>query len=135
MTVPATTRLTAGQRLLAAGLVLGVTLVAFEITSVITALPTITDELGGDSLYGAALAVYTLANLVSLVMAGELADRKGPVFPYMISIVVFVAGLLVAAAAPTMVWIVIGRALQGIGTGAFAPIAYALVTRAFPADR
>ena len=135
MSAAATTRLTATQRLLAAGLVLGVTLVAFEITSVITALPTITDELGGDSLYGAALAVYTLANLVSLVMAGELADRKGPALPYMISIAVFVVGLLVAGAAPSMVWIVVGRALQGIGTGAFAPIAYALVTRAFPTDR
>ena len=132
---PPTTHLTAAQRLLATGLVLGVTLVAFEITSVITALPTITDELGGDSLYGAALAVYTLANLVSLVAAGELADRKGPALPYAVSVAVFVAGLLVAAAAPSMVWIVIGRALQGLGTGAFAPVAYTLVTRAFPADR
>ena len=129
------TRLTATQRVLAVGLVLGVTLVAFEITAVITALPTITDELGGDSLYGAALAVYTLANLVSLVVAGELADRKGPAFPYVISICVFVGGLVVAALAPSMVWIVVGRALQGIGTGAFAPIAYTLVTRAFPTDR
>ncbi|MDO8390705.1 MAG: MFS transporter [Actinomycetota bacterium] len=129
------TRLTAAQRLLATGLVLAVSLVAFEITAVITALPTITDELGGDSLYGAALAVYTLANLVSLVVAGEMSDRKGPALPFVISIVVFVAGLLVAAFAPSMVWIVVGRALQGAGTGAFSPIGYALVTRAFPTDR
>lgn len=129
------TRLTAVQRVLAVGLVLGVTLVAFEITAVITALPSIADELGGDSLYGASMAAYTLANLVSMVVAGELADRRGPAFPYAISIGVFVTGLVVAAAAPSMVWIVIGRALQGLGTGAFAPIAYSLVSRAFPADR
>jgi len=129
------TRLTAIQRVLAIGLVLGVTLVAFEITAVITALPSIADELGGDSLYGASMAAYTLANLVSMVVAGELADRRGPAVPYAISIGVFVTGLVVAAAAPSMVWIVIGRALQGLGTGAFAPIAYSLVSRAFPADR
>jgi len=63
--------LTAAQRLLAAGLVLGVTLVAFEVTAVITALPTITDELSGDSLYGVTLAAYTLANLVA-----EIDTRK-----------------------------------------------------------
>lgn len=135
MSSGAHTRLTAAQRLLAIGLVLAVSLVAFEWTAVITALPTITDELGGDSLYGAAIAIYTLANLVSLVVAGELADRKGPAVPFTISIVMFVSGLLVAAFAPSMVWIVIGRGMQGLGTGAFSPIGYALVTRAFPSDR
>ena len=51
----ARTPFSAEQRLLATGLVLAVMLVAFEVTSVITALPTITDQLGGDSLYGVSL--------------------------------------------------------------------------------
>jgi hypothetical protein len=55
--------------MLAIGLVMGVTLVAFEMTAVITALPTISDELGGESLYGVALAAYTLADVVALVAA------------------------------------------------------------------
>ena len=123
------------QRLLAIGLVLGVTLVAFETTAVITALPTITDELGGDSLYGVALASYTLANLVALVAAGELSDRRGPAMPYLASVITFVAGLVVAAAAPSMAIVVLGRVLQGAGTGAFGTIAYLLVKRAFPDAR
>jgi len=94
---PAGTRLDRQQRLMAIGLVLGVTMVAFEITAVITALPTITDELHGDSLYGVALACYTLANLVALVVTGELTDRYGPAKPYLASLVVFAAGLIVAA--------------------------------------
>ena len=53
---PTFTRLDRQQRLLAVGLVLGVTMVAFEITAVLTTLPTITDQLHGDSLYGVALA-------------------------------------------------------------------------------
>ncbi len=127
--------LTPSQRLLAIGLVLGVTLVAFETTAVITALPTITDELGGDSLYGVALASYTLANLVALVAAGELSDRHGPTVPYLASVVTFIVGLVVAAAAPSMGVVVLGRVLQGAGTGAFGTIAYLLVRRAFPDRR
>ncbi len=127
--------MTAAQRVLAAGLVLGVTLVAFEVTAVITALPTITDELSGDSLYGVTLAAYTLANLVALVAAGELADRYGPTKPYAASVVLFIIGLVVAAVAPAMWVVVLGRVLQGAGTGAFGTIAYLLVKRAFPEDR
>ncbi len=132
---PARTRLDRQQRLMAIGLVLGVMMVAFEITAVITALPTITDELHGDSLYGVALACYTLANLVALVVTGELTDRYGPAKPYLASLAVFAAGLIVAATAPTMALVVVGRTLQGAGTGGLAPIAYVLVKRAFPADR
>lgn len=129
------TPLTSRQRVLAIGLILAGTLVAFEVTAIITALPTITEELHGDSLYGLSLAAYTLANMAALVVSGELADRKGPALPFIVSIVVFTSGLIVAAAAGAMVWVVIGRVLQGAGTGGFAPIAYTLVTRAFPADR
>ena len=129
------TPLDANQRLLAVGLVLGVTLVAFESTAVITALPTITDELGGDSLYGVALASYTLADLVALVAAGMLADRIGPRIPFLLAITTFVAGLAVAGTADSMVVVVLGRTLQGAGTGGFAPLAYVLVKRAFPDDR
>lgn len=131
----ASSPLDARQRLLAVALVLGVTLVAFETTAVITALPTITDELGGDSLYGVALAAYTLANLVALVAVGMLADRRGPLLPYLSSIGVFVTGLVVAGTADSMVVVTLGRTLQGAGTGGLAPIAYILVTRAFPDER
>lgn len=132
---PATTRLDRQQRLMAIGLVLGVTMVAFEITAVLTTLPTITDELHGDSLYGVALASYTLANLVALVVTGELTDRFGPARPYLASLAVFAAGLVVAATAPGMALVVLGRTLQGAGTGGLAPIAYVLVKKAFPTDR
>ena len=134
-TTAATSPLTGAQRRLMTGLVLGVTLVAFEVTSVVTALPTITDELHGTSLYGLAVAVYTLANMVALVTTGELADRYGPVKPYIASIATFVVGLLVAASAHSMVMVVVGRTLQGAGTGGLQPVAYLLVQRAVPADR
>ncbi len=131
----ARTPLDGTQRLLAAGLVLGVMLVAFESTALITALPTIAADLGGDSLYGVTLATYTLANMVALIAAGRAADRRGPLPTYLTAAAVFVVGLVVAALAPSMPIVVLGRALQGAGAGGFAPIAYALIKRAFPEDR
>ncbi len=129
------TPLDAAQRTLAIGLVLCVTLVAFETTAVLTALPTITDELDGLSLYGATIAAYMLADLVALVWSGEWADRYGVRRPFIICIVVFVAGLVVAASAPTMELVLLGRLLQGAGSGGFAPLSYIAVRRAFPAER
>jgi MFS family permease len=135
VSVASPTPLDATQRLLAIGLVLGVTLVAFESTAALTSLPTIAEELGGDSLYGFALAAYTLANLVSLVAAGTFSDRRGPAPTFLIAVGVFIVGLVVSAAAPTMAALVLGRVLQGLGAGGFGPVAYALVKRAFPEDR
>ncbi len=129
-----TQRLNAGQRALAAGLVLSVSLVAFESTAVITALPTITDDLDGLSLYGATLAAYMLANLVALVWSGETADRFGVRRPFLVCIAVFISGLVVAASATSMVVVLIGRLLQGAGSGGFAPIAYICVSRGFPKE-
>jgi len=129
------TRFDATQRALAIGLVLSVTLVAFETTAVITALPTITDELHGISLYGTTIAAYMLADLIALVWSSETADRRGVRLPFLVCIGVFIAGLIVAATAQTMVLVVVGRFLQGAGSGGFAPLAYISVRRAFPEDR
>lgn len=120
---------------LAVGLVLAVTLVAFETTAVITALPTITDDLNGDALYGATLSAYLLADLVALVAVAELIDRRGARLPFIACITSFVIGLAVSAAAPAMWVVVLGRVLQGAGTGGIAPISYVVVRRVVAEDR
>lgn len=119
---------------LAVGLVLATTLIAFEVTAVITALPTVSDELGGDSLYGATLAAYTLANIVSLVAVGGLIDSRGPRVPYAVSLALFSVGLLIAAVAPTMWVVLVGRLVQGIGSGGLIPVAYAVINRLWASD-
>ena len=65
------------------GLVLAVTVIAFEATAVVTVMPTITADLDGDTLYGAAFAAFMLANLVSIVVSAEQADRRGPVASFL----------------------------------------------------
>jgi MFS family permease len=120
-----------GHRLLAFGLFLTVTIAAFEVTAVITALPTIVDDIDGASLYGATIAANLLASIVAIVASGEYADRIGPAKPYAIAATVFVAGLLVAGSATTMPIVVLGRVLQGLGAGGFATLPYVVIRRVF----
>ena len=99
------------QRALAIGLVSCTSLIAFETTSLLTALPTIADELHGDYLYGATLAAYMLADIIGLVTAGEQADRRGPKAPFIGCIAIFLLGLVVASIAPAMPIVLLGRVL------------------------
>jgi MFS family permease len=124
-----------GTRALAVGVVMAITMNAFEAMSVATAMPAVSEDLGGDALYGAAFSAYMLANLISIVAAGEQADRRGPARPFVGAIVVFAAGLLTAGLAPTMLVVVVGRALQGAGAGALASVAYVAVGRAWAPAR
>ena len=124
-----------GDAGLMVGLVLAVTVIAFEATAVVTVMPTITADLDGDTLYGAAFAAFMLANLVSIVVSAEQADRRGPVVSFLLGVVGFSAGLLVAGLAPSMPVLILGRVLQGAGAGGLAATSYVAVGRGFPRER
>ena len=111
------THISQRQRALAIGLVSCTSLVAFETTSLLTALPTIADDLQGDYLYGATLAAYMLAAIIGLVAASEQADRRGPRAPFIGCIGIFIIGLLIASVATSMPLVLIGRVFQGAGAG------------------
>lgn len=123
------------HRALATGLVIATSLVAFETTALLTALPTVSDELRGDSLYGATLAAYMLANIIGLVAVGEHVDGRGPRVPFLVCLTVFAIGLVVAGVANSMWVVLVGRVLQGAGAGGVAPLAYAVINRVWPTDR
>ena len=125
----------ASTRALTIGLVLAVTMAAFEALAVTTAMPEVLDDLGGIRLYGAAFSVYMLTTLVSTVVFGQLADRHGPARPFAIGLSCFTAGLLVATVAPSMAVVVLGRAVQGFGGGAVASTAYVAIGRGYPPER
>jgi MFS family permease len=114
------------------GLFLVVSVSAFEMTAVLTALPTITADLHGEAYYGATFAAYLLATLISVVAAGELADRRGPGVPLAIGVMFFMGGLLVAGTAHSALVVVLGRVLQGLGGGAQATLTYVIIRRAVP---
>jgi len=121
--------------LLQAGLVLLITLVALEAMSVATVMPLVEDDLGDLALYGWTFSAFFLGGLVGVVVASSAADRMAPWIPIAGSVVVFAAGLSVAGLAPSMLVLVAGRALQGLGAGALPAVAFVCVGRSVPEHR
>ncbi len=122
------------HRTLTLGLVLTITLVAFEALAVATIMPIVAAELGDSALYGWVFTAAVLGSLVGIVVVGGLIDRTGLVRPFVIGLTLFSIGLVIGGLAPSMEVLVAGRALQGLGGGAIPPIAYVAIGRALPED-
>ena len=121
-----------GLRALTIGLVLTVTLVAFEALAVATALPAAEDDLGDVQLYGWVFSAFLLASLVGIAFAGDRSDIGGPAFPYTAGLILFGLGLAIGGFAPSMAVLVGARALQGLGAGAIPAVSYVVIGRAYP---
>lgn len=117
--------------MLTVGLILTVAAVAFETLAVATILPAVVDDLGGLHLYGWAFSAFLLTQLVGIVVAGLLADERGPVVPFVCGVLLFALGLLVGGFAPSMTILIAGRALQGLGGGAISAVAYVAIGRGY----
>lgn len=114
------------------GIVLSVSLVAFESMGVATVLPTIAGKLGGLNAYGWGLSALMLANLVGTVAAGRAADRHGPARPLGIGLAVFAVGCAVTGAAPNWPVFLVGRFVQGLGVGTVMALAYTVIGLVYP---
>lgn len=121
-------------RSLTLGLILITLGPAFEGLAVATILPKIVANLGGLSLYGWAFSAYMLTNLIGIILAGDVADRRGPALPFITGVVLFVLGLILAGTAPSMTILVFSRAVQGFGSGIIASVAFVCVGRGYPEE-
>jgi MFS family permease len=99
------------------GLLLVVTLIAFESMGVATAMPTMVAQLHGQSLYSWPFTAFLVASVVATVLSGRLGDRRGPAPALLAGPALVVAGLLVAGTANSMAFLLAGRVLQGFGSG------------------
>lgn len=120
------------RRLLTAGLIGLVTAAAFEGMAVPTVLPALVDELGGLDLYGWAFSAFWLTNIIGITLAGTDADRRGPGRALAIGVLLFAGGMVVSGLAGGMVQVIVGRAIQGFGSGALGSVVYAAIARAYP---
>jgi MFS family permease len=121
-----------GRRSLIVGLVLTITLVAFEALAVSTVMPIVADELNGIELYGWVFTAFMLGSLIGIVLVGGLIDRRGLGGPFAAGIALFAAGLIVGGLAPSMEVLVGARFVQGLGAGTVPPIAYVAIGRSLP---
>ncbi len=119
------------HRALTFGLILGITLFAFENLAIITVAPNIAEALNGIKLYGWIFTGFLLASLFSTVLGGEWADKFGASRPLTIGLSLFGVGLLLSGFAPTMQLLILGRVVQGLGGGAIITALYAALNLAY----
>ena len=95
-------------------------------------MPAAVRDLGGLALYGWAFSAFMLTMIIGLTVGGSEADRLGPLRPFFSGVALFAVGLVMAGLAPTMPILIAGRAVQGLGAGLVASIAYAVIGRDYP---
>jgi Arabinose efflux permease len=120
------------RRVLSGGLVLTITLVAFESLAVSTVLPIVAVDLGGLQLYGWVLSAFFLGSLIGIAVVGGTMDRGALGRPFAIGLGLFGVGLLIGGLAPSMPVLIAARFIQGLGAGTIPPIAYVAIGRSLP---
>jgi EmrB/QacA subfamily drug resistance transporter len=110
-------------------------LVLLEATVVNVALPALGSDLDA-SISGLQWTVnaFTLALSALILLGGAMGDRFGRRRVYLVGMVWFGVASLLCGVAPSLEWLVAGRALQGIGGALIVPGSLALIQSSFHAD-
>jgi EmrB/QacA subfamily drug resistance transporter len=115
-------------------ILLSLFLFALDQTVVGTALPIISTELDGASLYTWAFTIYLLTSTISGPIYGKLSDLYGrrPIFIWAVGL--FLAASVFAGLSQEMWQFILARGLQGLGGGAVFPIAFAIIADLYPPE-
>ncbi len=105
-------------------------------TVVNVALPTIQRDFGsGVSGLQWIISAYTLFFASLMLTGGTLGDLYGRKRLFLSGLVVFASGSLLCGLAPSLHWLVVGRAVQGIGAAALLPGTLSILITTFPDPR
>jgi len=110
--------------LLIAATLLALFLAALDTLIMSAAMPSIVADLGGMHLYSWVFSTYLLSRAVALPVFGKLADLYPNRTLYLISILIFLAGSILAGMARSMTALTVFRAVQGIGAGGNFALVY-----------
>jgi DHA1 family bicyclomycin/chloramphenicol resistance-like MFS transporter len=118
------------DRILRPALVLGLlsSIGPFAIDMYLPAMPEIGAALGTtvQGMQGTIVAYFIAFGLAQLIY-GPWADRSGRKPPLYAGIVVFMVGSVVCTLAPTVEWLLVGRAIQGLGGAALMVVPRAII--------
>lgn len=76
-------------------------------------------------------SVYLLCSVAPMPAAGRVGDALGQRRVFLAGLAAYAVALALAAAAPSLAWLVVARGLQGLGVALFLPQAFALIPRVF----
>src|SRR6516165_324243 len=126
----------AAARRIVGGVLLTMLLAALDQVMVATALPTIAASLGDVDNMSWVVTANLLCATAATPLYGKLSDIHGRRAMMLIAIGVYAAGSLACALAPSMLTLIFGRALQGLGGGGLMPLVQTIIGDvASPRDR
>src|SRR3954469_11347442 len=132
------TSLAGGRR---SGLTVAVTAVAYFMVTldalvVVTALPSIHRELGGNvGTLQWTVNAYNMVFAAGIITAAALGDRLGRRRVYVAGLVLFTLASAACALAPNTSMLIAFRAVQGAGAAVIVPLGLTLLTSAFPPEK
>jgi EmrB/QacA subfamily drug resistance transporter len=115
---------------------IGLFMASIDQTIVATALPAIQRELHTQINWsGWTITIYALGQVVAMPMAGKISDMYGRKRVFLIAAVVFTASSLCCGFAGNIYLLLLPRAVQALGGGAFMPSATGIVSDHFGPER
>ncbi|WP_273758250.1 MFS transporter [Bartonella sp. AU55XJBT] len=109
----------------------GVVLHATNVYIVITILPSLMDHIGHEIYYSWVATVFITASLVGTSLATKILGKLGPRNAYVISGLIFTLGTFLCSISSSMPLFLIGRFIQGFGSGSLLSLSYSMVRIAF----
>ncbi len=109
------------------GAMLALFLAALDQTVVATALPSIAKDLGGFALISWIVTAYLLTATCVTPLVGKLSDLYGRRVVLRICLGVFILGSVLCALAPSMILLILARAVQGVGGGGLMTMAQTII--------
>ena len=109
----------------------GVALHAVNVYVTITILPSVVADIGGLDYYAWNTSLFILASIMGSALSPRLLASLGPRGGYRFATVVFAAGAVICAIAPSMPVLLVGRTVQGFGGGVLFALSYAMIRVVF----
>jgi MFS family permease len=109
------------------GVLMVMSLAALDQTIVAPALPVIGSALGDVQYLTWIISIYFLTATAVTPLYGKLADINGRRVVLLTAVGIFVIGSIGCALAPTMFWLIVARAVQGLGGGGLISLAQTVI--------
>jgi EmrB/QacA subfamily drug resistance transporter len=107
-----------------------------DISIVNISIPELQDEMSTDvGTVTWVINAYNLTFAVLLVSMGRLADQFGRKRFFIVGLTVFTIGSALCAASWSVEWLIVFRAIQGVGAGILAPLGFAMTVLVFPPEQ
>src|SRR5262245_16789328 len=118
------------------GVLLPLFMGSIDNTILASALPTIGGEFGDVRGLPWLITIYLLAATAAMPLYGKVADIRGRRFALRVAIALHMAGSLICAFAPSIIVLILGRAVQGLGGAGLSAVAViVLADAAAPKER